>query len=167
MKGVAGDEELEVFPAAQVGTDDDAVGRTVAVQRQDPERIAEIVMVELIIADAVEPHRRSWRHHEVERRPHRSPFGKRRRQTADRDRLRAQVGDPHGPAGGSSLSKMRISSAVSSSAIAHPSAAIIHEEAGFGNRLEFGCTRSMCTTKSRACALAYHLLRCDCMKFRA
>jgi hypothetical protein len=43
--------------------------------------------------------------------------------------------DPH-VACGSSLSKARISSAVSSSTIAHPSAAIIiHEEAGSGSRL--------------------------------
>src|SRR5215831_18144177 len=58
MKRVAGDEELQLFPAAQVRADD-ALGRAVAVQQQDLERIAEIVVVELIVADAVEPHRAS------------------------------------------------------------------------------------------------------------
>jgi hypothetical protein len=50
MKRVARDEELQLFPAAQVRADDDALGRAVAVQQQDLERIAELVVVELIVA---------------------------------------------------------------------------------------------------------------------
>jgi len=74
-----------VFPAAQVRPDDDAVGRAVAAQQQDLERIAEVIVVELIIADAVKTHRCSRRHHEIERGAHRSCVGKRRRQTTGRD----------------------------------------------------------------------------------
>jgi hypothetical protein len=48
-------------------TDDDALGRIVAMQQQDLERVAEIIVVKLIVADAVEPHGRDRRHHEVER----------------------------------------------------------------------------------------------------
>jgi hypothetical protein len=44
MKRVARDEELQLFPAAQVRADDDALGRAVAVQQQDLERIAELVV---------------------------------------------------------------------------------------------------------------------------
>src|SRR5215469_18810489 len=103
MKRVAGDEELQVFPAAQVRPDDNAVARAVTAQQQDLERIAEVVVVELIVADAVELPRCSRRYHEIERGAHRSWGGKRRRQPAGRDRLRAEVSHAHEPARGMRL----------------------------------------------------------------
>jgi hypothetical protein len=56
-----------------------------SLRRQDLERIAEVIVVELIIADAVKAHRCNWRHHEKERGAHRSCVGKRRQQTTGRD----------------------------------------------------------------------------------
>ncbi len=88
-------------------------------QQQDLERITEIIVVQLVIADAVEPHRCGWRHHEVERGPHRPPVGKRRRQTAGRDRLRAQIGNPHEPAGGVRLELQQGANLVGSELIGH------------------------------------------------
>ena len=67
MERVAGDEQLHALAPAQVGADDDALGRIVAMQQQDLERVAEIIVVKLIVADAVEPHGCDRRHHEVER----------------------------------------------------------------------------------------------------
>src|SRR5262249_58416137 len=87
---------------------------------QDLERIAEIVVVELIVADAVEPHRCSWHHHEVERGPQRSPVGKGWRQTAGRDRLRAEVAHPHEPAGGMRLELQQGANLVGGELIGHP-----------------------------------------------
>jgi hypothetical protein len=67
MKCVAGDQQLNALAPAQVGADNDALGRAVAMQQQDLERVAEIIVVKLVVADAVEPHGRGRRYHEVER----------------------------------------------------------------------------------------------------
>jgi hypothetical protein len=77
MERVTWDEELDVFPAAHVWTDDDALARAVAAQKQDLERITEVIVVQLVIADAVEPHRCGWRDHEVERGSDRPSVAKR------------------------------------------------------------------------------------------
>jgi hypothetical protein len=99
VEGVAGDEELDALSGAQIRPDHHPLALAVAAQQEDLERIAEIIVVELVVADAVEPHRGVGRHHEIEPRAHRSPIGERRRQPAGRDRQRAQIGDPHEAAG--------------------------------------------------------------------
>jgi hypothetical protein len=91
MERVAGNEQLHPLAPAQVGADNDPLGRAAAMQKQDLERVAEIVVVELVVTDSVKPHRCGRRHHEVERRPHWPGIGKRRRQSAGRDRLGAHV----------------------------------------------------------------------------
>jgi hypothetical protein len=66
MECVAGDEQLHALAPAQVGADNDALGRAAAMQQQDLDRVAEIIVVELVVADAVEPHWRRRRYHEDE-----------------------------------------------------------------------------------------------------
>jgi hypothetical protein len=119
VEGVAGNQQLHLFADGEIGANHLPRAGPVLVQQQDLEGIAEIVVVELVIADAVEPHRRARRDQKVERRAHRPSVGERRRQAAGRDRLRAQVGRSHETAGrfGSSCSNAMIRSAVSSSAM--------------------------------------------------
>jgi hypothetical protein len=50
MKGVAWNEQLHPVPCAQIGADDDALGRAIGVQEKNFERIAEVIMVELVVA---------------------------------------------------------------------------------------------------------------------
>jgi hypothetical protein len=56
-----------------------------ACNRTTSIRIAQIIMIELVIADAVKPHRRASRHHEVQRRAQRPRIGEWRRQPAGGD----------------------------------------------------------------------------------
>ena len=83
------------LPAPKVRTDDDALHRPVAVEHEHLERIAEIVVVELAVPDAVEPDRRGRRHQEIERRAERPAIGEGRRQAARCDRERAGEGHAH------------------------------------------------------------------------
>ena len=53
MKSVARDQLLQAMAAANVWANDDAFAAAVGVQQQQLDRIAEIIMVELVIADAL------------------------------------------------------------------------------------------------------------------
>ena len=86
VEGVAGDVKLHPLPAPDIGTDDDVFDRPVVVEHEHLERIAEIVVVELAVPDAVQPDRRGRRHQEIERRAQRPAIGEGRRQPARRDR---------------------------------------------------------------------------------
>ena len=65
-------------------------------------------MIELVVADAMKPHRRAGRHHEIQRRTQRPPIRKGRRQTAWRDRLPGNEAYPHEAAGGVGLELQKI-----------------------------------------------------------
>src|SRR5918996_5336564 len=58
MKGVAGNEQLNAMAASNVWSDNDPFGRRVRMQQENLERIAEVIMVELIVADPVGPNGR-------------------------------------------------------------------------------------------------------------
>ena len=47
-----------MLAVAQVRPDDDARGGAVGLQQEHFERIAEVIVVELVVANAVQPHRR-------------------------------------------------------------------------------------------------------------
>ncbi len=53
---IAGDQQLHTLATAQVRSDDDPFGATVGVQQEHLERIAEIIVVKLFVADSVKPH---------------------------------------------------------------------------------------------------------------
>jgi hypothetical protein len=74
MEGVAGDEELDALPAAQIRAENDPLAGAVVAQQEYFERIAEVVVIQLVIANAMEPHRCGWCHHEVERGSHGAPI---------------------------------------------------------------------------------------------
>ena len=120
VEGVAGDQHLHALAVAQIRSDDDTRGGAVAVQQEHFEGIAEIIVVELVIADAVQAHRSLRRDHEVERGAQGPRLRKRRRQSARRDLLLARVCQPHESqvALGSSSSRLRSSSAVNSAVMA-------------------------------------------------
>ena len=52
VEGVAGDEELDALSGAQIRPDHHPLALAVAAQQEDLERIAEIIVVELVVADA-------------------------------------------------------------------------------------------------------------------
>ena len=68
MKRAARNEELHLVSLAQVRPDDVVLRRAVLQHHQHLDRIAEIVMIELVVADAVQLHRLLRRQHEIERR---------------------------------------------------------------------------------------------------
>src|SRR4029077_20121262 len=53
MERVAGNEQLHPLAPAQVGADNDPLGGAAVMQKQDLERVAEIVVVELVVTDTV------------------------------------------------------------------------------------------------------------------
>ena len=87
------------WPGAQIRSDDVMLRGAVGQHHQHLDRVAEIIMIELVVADAVQLHRLLRRQHEIERRSHRPPVRERRRQSARRDPLRAHEGDAHIAAG--------------------------------------------------------------------
>ena len=91
MERISGDQQLHTVPTAQVWSDDDPFGGAVGVQQEYLERISEVLVVELVVADSVKPYRGVGRHHEVERGTQRSPLRKRCWQPARRDRVLARA----------------------------------------------------------------------------
>ena len=55
MERVPRDVELDPLSAPEIGTDDDVFRLAVAVEEEDLERVAEIVVVELAVPDAMGP----------------------------------------------------------------------------------------------------------------
>lgn len=120
VNGVARNQKLHAVAGAQIRPDDDVLA--LPAQQQHLDRIAKVIMIELVIADPVQPHRRLRRHHEIQRRPQRAAVSERRRQSARRDLLLRSIGFRTKPqvAFGSSSSNFRTSSAVMSLIIALP-----------------------------------------------
>jgi hypothetical protein len=67
VERVAWDEELEQVAAGEVRPHHMQFAAAVLAEQQHLDRIAEIVVVELVVLDAVKLHRRFRRHHEIER----------------------------------------------------------------------------------------------------
>jgi hypothetical protein len=42
--------------AAKIRTDNDALGRPIGAKHQDLNRVTEVIVIKLIVADAVQPH---------------------------------------------------------------------------------------------------------------
>ena len=68
VEGVAGDEELHTLAGAEVGADYSQRMRAVVMQHKHLDRVAEIVVIELMVLDAVKLYRGCRGHHEIERR---------------------------------------------------------------------------------------------------
>ena len=57
VEGIAGDEELHALTGAEVGADHGESVGAVVMQHQHLDRVAEIVVIELMVLYAVELHR--------------------------------------------------------------------------------------------------------------
>ena len=114
VKGVPRNQQLDTVAGPQIRADDNVLA--LAAQQQHLDRVAQVIVIELVVADAMQPHRRLRRHHEVQRRAQRAAVGERRRQSAGRNRLRRAIGLAHEAAGGVRLeiSSLRTSSEVMS-----------------------------------------------------
>jgi len=64
---MAGDPQLHMLAAMQIWSDNDPLAGTIGVQQDHFQRIAEIIMIKLIIAEAVKAHRRTGSHQKVKR----------------------------------------------------------------------------------------------------
>jgi hypothetical protein len=65
VKRIVGDQLLHALSAANVRSDDDPFEIAFRVQEEQLDRIAEITVVGLAVADAMQPYRRDRRDHEV------------------------------------------------------------------------------------------------------
>jgi len=68
VKSIAGNQKLHTLTATQVWTDHNAFARAINVQQQNLNRITEVIMIKLIVANAMEPDGCAGRYHEIERR---------------------------------------------------------------------------------------------------
>jgi len=84
-------EQLHLVARGEIRPDDFDRVRPVGVQGQHLERIAQVAVVQLIVADAVQPHRPLGRHQEVQRAADRPPVSKRCAQAASHDSVDAAV----------------------------------------------------------------------------
>jgi len=99
IERAVGNRELHELSAAQVRPDDDALARPVAVQHQNFKRVAKLAMVELVVADAVQAHRRSGVTRKQRAEPISRPSANGERRPSLRDGLRSPVGQAHEAAG--------------------------------------------------------------------
>src|SRR6266404_9767290 len=66
VERIAGDQKLHTLTRAQIRTDDDAFACSIFVQHQNFNRITEVTVIQLIVANAVESYRGIRRDHEIE-----------------------------------------------------------------------------------------------------
>jgi hypothetical protein len=67
VKCISWNQELDMMPITQVGADDHPLCIAIAVQQEHLKRIAEVIVIELIVANAVKPDRRTGRDHKIQR----------------------------------------------------------------------------------------------------
>ena len=75
-----------------IRSDHDQLAVAVRAEQQHLDRVAEIIVIELLVLDAVKLYRGFRRHHEIECRAERPSVAERRRQPARRDRKLALIG---------------------------------------------------------------------------
>jgi hypothetical protein len=92
-----GIKKLYALTTAQIRTDNDTLGRPTGVKHQNLNRIAEVIVIKLIVADPVQPHGCVGRYHEVKSGPGWTAFCERRRQRAECDQLFAHESHAHEP----------------------------------------------------------------------
>jgi len=97
VKSIAGDQQVPALAAAKIRTDNDALGRPIGVKHQDLNRVTEVIVIKLIVADAVPPHGGLGCYHEVESGPGWTPFCEGRWQPAGCDQLFAHESQAHEP----------------------------------------------------------------------
>jgi hypothetical protein len=66
VKSTAGDKQLHALAAAKIRTDNDALGGPIGVKHQNLNRVSEVIVIKLIVADAVQPHGGLGCYHEVQ-----------------------------------------------------------------------------------------------------
>jgi hypothetical protein len=81
--------------SAQVWSDYDTFGCSVFVQQENFNRVAEVIMIKLVVADAMQPHGCFRGYHEIERRPGWPSVGERWRQPVRRNSSLAHKSHAH------------------------------------------------------------------------
>ena len=95
VKRVSWNQKLHALSSAQVRTDDNMLGYSVLVQHQNLDRITQVIVIELVVADSMEAHRRIRRDHEIERGACRPAINERCREPTGRDLLVTDETHPH------------------------------------------------------------------------
>jgi hypothetical protein len=100
VESVARNEKLHALAGAKIWTDYGALGCSIFMQHKNFNRITQITVIELIVANAMERHGRIRRDHKVEGGASWSPIEEWRREPAWRNSLVADKRDAHETARG-------------------------------------------------------------------
>jgi hypothetical protein len=103
VERIARDQKLHALAGAQIWTDYNALARAVFVQHENFNRITQVTVIKLIVADAMESHRRLGRDHEIQCGARWPAIKKWRWEPAGRNSLVADKRDAHETARGVSL----------------------------------------------------------------
>jgi hypothetical protein len=95
VESITRDEKLHALTGAKIRTDYGALACSIFVQHKNFNRVTQVTVIKLIVANAMEPHGRIWRDHEIQCGARWPPIQKWRRQSARRDSLVADECDTH------------------------------------------------------------------------
>src|SRR5206468_8185948 len=95
VESITRDQELHALAGAEIWTDYGALACSVCVQHQNFNRITQITVIKLIVANAMESHGRIRRHHEIQCRARWPAIKKWCREPAGRNSLVADKRDAH------------------------------------------------------------------------
>jgi hypothetical protein len=100
VERITRDQKLHALACPQIRTYDDVFACSIFVQHKNFNRITQVTVIELIVANAMESHRRIRRHHEIECRPSWPAIKKWCWEPAGRNSLVADKCDAHETARG-------------------------------------------------------------------
>ncbi len=98
VKRIAGNQKLDALTTAKVRADYDAFARAIDVQHQYLDRIAQVIVVKLVVSNAMQAHRCIRRNHEVKCRASWPSVRERWQQTAGRNLSLGDKGNSYEPA---------------------------------------------------------------------
>ena len=98
VKRIAGNQELHALTTATIRADYDAFARAIDLQHQYLDRIAQVIVVKLVVSDAMKSNRCIRRYHEVKRGASWPAVRERCQQTAGRNLSLGDKGNSYEPA---------------------------------------------------------------------
>ena len=100
VERIARDQKLHTLTRAQIRADYNVLGCSVLVQYQNLDRVTQVIVIELVVADSMQAYRCIGRDHEIECGACRPAINKRCREPTGRDLLVTDETHPHESARG-------------------------------------------------------------------